>query len=121
MLDDLTVVHHFPRKPRDARCTDRWPDRPGDPCRPREVQDAGEDPGVAGGAGRPIRASPRLSIEAILAHIDFLDAQIERTSAAIEQQLAPFAPAIELLPAPRPASASVSRRARRTRRTRPVC
>jgi transposase len=38
-----------------------------------------------------------LLIGAILAHIDFLDAQIERISAAIEQQLAPFAPAIELL------------------------
>jgi transposase len=38
-----------------------------------------------------------LLIGAILAHIDFLDEQIERISAAIEGQLAPFAPAVELL------------------------
>jgi transposase len=36
-------------------------------------------------------------IGAILAHIDFLDAHIERLSDAIEQQLRPFAPAVELL------------------------
>ena len=38
-----------------------------------------------------------LSIGAILAHIDFLDEQIERLSEAIEEQLAPFARAVELL------------------------
>jgi transposase len=38
-----------------------------------------------------------LLIGAILAHLDFLDEQIERLSAAIEEQLAPFAPAVELL------------------------
>src|SRR5207249_1740192 len=38
-----------------------------------------------------------LLIGTILAHIDFLDEQIERISAAIERQLAPFAPAVELL------------------------
>jgi len=38
-----------------------------------------------------------LLIEAILAHIDFLEEQIQRISDAIEEQLAPFAPAIELL------------------------
>jgi transposase len=39
----------------------------------------------------------RLWIGAILAHIDFLDAHIERLSDAIEEQLRPFAPAVELL------------------------
>ena len=39
----------------------------------------------------------RLWIGAILAHIDFLDAHIERLTEAIEQQLRPFAPAVELL------------------------
>ena len=36
-------------------------------------------------------------IGAILAHIDFLDEQIERLSEAIGEQLRPFAPAVELL------------------------
>src|SRR3954467_15623358 len=39
----------------------------------------------------------RLWIGAILAHIDFLDAHIERLSDAIEEHLRPFAPAVELL------------------------
>jgi transposase len=39
----------------------------------------------------------RLWIGAILAHIDFLDAHIERLSDAIEEQLRPLAPAVELL------------------------
>jgi transposase len=39
----------------------------------------------------------RLWIGAILGHIDFLDEHIERLSHAIEEQLRPFAPAVELL------------------------
>src|SRR4051794_4124067 len=39
----------------------------------------------------------RLWIGAILAHIDFRDEHIERLSEAIEEQLRPFAPAVELL------------------------
>jgi transposase len=39
----------------------------------------------------------RLWIGAILAHIDFLDEQIERLSGAIEEQIRPFAQAVELL------------------------
>jgi transposase len=39
----------------------------------------------------------RLWIGAILTHIDFLDEQIERLSDAIEEQLRPFAAAVELL------------------------
>jgi transposase len=38
-----------------------------------------------------------LVVGQILAHIDFLDASIARLSDAIEQQVAPFAPAVELL------------------------
>jgi transposase len=38
-----------------------------------------------------------LLIGAILAHLDFLDEQIDRLSDAIEEQLRPFAPAVELL------------------------
>jgi len=38
-----------------------------------------------------------LVVSAILAHIDFLDEQIERLSDAIEQAIAPFAQAVELL------------------------
>jgi hypothetical protein len=38
-----------------------------------------------------------LLIGAILAHLDFLDEQIGRLSEAIEEQLRPFAPAVELL------------------------
>jgi transposase len=38
-----------------------------------------------------------LLIGAILAHLDFLDEQIERLSDAIEEQIAPFAAAVELL------------------------
>jgi transposase len=38
-----------------------------------------------------------LLIGSILAHLDFLDEQIERLSDAIEEQLRPFAPAVELL------------------------
>ncbi len=38
-----------------------------------------------------------LLIGAILAHLDFLDEQIERLSEAIEEQLRPFAAAVELL------------------------
>jgi transposase len=38
-----------------------------------------------------------LLVASILAHLDFLDEQIERLSDAIEQQLGPFAPAVELL------------------------
>jgi transposase len=36
-------------------------------------------------------------VGAILAHIDFLDEQIDRLSAAIEEQIRPFAAAVELL------------------------
>ena len=42
-------------------------------------------------------AHHRLWIGAILAHIDFLDAHIERLSDAIEEHLRPFASAVELL------------------------
>jgi transposase len=38
-----------------------------------------------------------LLIGSILAHLDFLDEQIERLSDAIEEQLRPFGPAVELL------------------------
>ena len=38
-----------------------------------------------------------LVVSSILAHIDFLDEQIERLSAAVEQAIAPFAAAVELL------------------------
>jgi transposase len=38
-----------------------------------------------------------LSIGSILAHLDFLDEQIERLSGAIEEQLGPFEPAVRLL------------------------
>jgi transposase len=38
-----------------------------------------------------------LLIGSILAHLDFLDEQIERLSEAIEEQLRPFQPAVELL------------------------
>jgi len=38
-----------------------------------------------------------LLVGSILAHLDFLDEQIERLSDAIEEQLRPFAPAVELL------------------------
>jgi transposase len=38
-----------------------------------------------------------LWIGAILAHIDFLDEQIDQLSDAIEEQIRPFAPAVELL------------------------
>jgi transposase len=38
-----------------------------------------------------------LWVGAILAHIDFLDEQIDRLSDAIEEQIRPFAPAVELL------------------------
>ena len=61
--------------------------------------------------GRLRRRSPRCSealegrfdglhallIGAILAHLDFLDEQIDRLSDAIEEQIAPFGPAVELL------------------------
>jgi len=36
-------------------------------------------------------------VGAILSHVDFLDEQIDRLSDAIEEQLVPFAPAVELL------------------------
>jgi transposase len=42
-------------------------------------------------------AHHRLWIGAILRHIDFLDEQIDRLSDAIEVQILPFAPAVELL------------------------
>ena len=38
-----------------------------------------------------------LLIGAILAHLDFLDEQIQRLSDAIEERIVPFAPAVELL------------------------
>jgi transposase len=38
-----------------------------------------------------------LIVSAILAHLDFLDEQIDRLSDAVEEQLAPFAAAVELL------------------------
>jgi transposase len=42
-------------------------------------------------------AQHALIVSAILAHLDFLDEQIELLSEAIEEQLAPFAGAVELL------------------------
>ena len=44
-----------------------------------------------------VDAHHRLWIGAILRHIDFLDEQIDRLSEAIEEQIRPFAPAVELL------------------------
>lgn len=38
-----------------------------------------------------------LLVSSILAHLDFLDEQVERLSDAIEEQLRPFGPAVELL------------------------
>src|SRR3954471_4092803 len=42
-------------------------------------------------------AHHRLWVGAILRHIDFLDEQIEQLSAAIEEQIRPFWPAVELI------------------------
>ncbi|CAN5123326.1 IS110 family transposase [soil metagenome] len=42
-------------------------------------------------------AQHALIVSAILAHLDFLDEQIQLLSEAIEEQLLPFAPAVELL------------------------
>ena len=42
-------------------------------------------------------AHHRLWVGAILRHIDFLDEQIEQLTGMIEQQIRPFAPAVELL------------------------
>jgi transposase len=42
-------------------------------------------------------AQHALLVSAILAHLDFLDEQIELLSVAVEEQLAPFAGAVELL------------------------
>ena len=42
-------------------------------------------------------AHHRLWVGAILRHIDFLDEQIEQLNAMIEEQIRPFAPAVELL------------------------
>jgi transposase len=42
-------------------------------------------------------AHHRLWIGSILRHIDFLDSQIEQLSAAIEEQIRPFWPAVELI------------------------
>jgi transposase len=42
-------------------------------------------------------AQHALIVSAILAHLDFLDEQIDLLSEAIEEQLVPFAPAVELL------------------------
>jgi len=39
----------------------------------------------------------RLWIGAILAHVDLVDEQVDRLSAAIEEQLPPFEPAVELV------------------------
>ena len=50
-----------------------------------------------GGVRGPLRPSTRCLIGAILAHLDFLDAQIERRSEAIETQQRPFQPAVKLL------------------------
>ena len=48
--------------------------------------------------GRFDAAARALIVGAILAHIDFLDEQIDRLSDAIEEQIAPFRrPAVELL------------------------
>jgi transposase len=44
-----------------------------------------------------VDAHHRLWIGAILRHIDFLDEQIEQLTAMIEDQIRPFAPAVELL------------------------
>lgn len=46
------------------------------------------------GRFEPVHA---LLIGSILAHLDFLDEQIERLSVAIEEQLVPFGPAVELV------------------------
>ena len=45
----------------------------------------------------PFRPLHAVLIGAILAHIDFLDDQIDRLSDAIEEQIAPFGKAVELL------------------------
>ena len=87
---DFVATDILAARPRDARRADRRHDRPGDPRRPREGQETGEDPGVREaleGRFEPLHA---LLIGAILAHIDFLDEHIQRISEAIEEQLAPF-------------------------------
>ena len=69
-------------------------DRPGGARRSGQGQAAPEAPGAAGGARGPLRREHALVVGAILAHIDFLDEQIERLSDAIEEQIRPFAPAV---------------------------
>ena len=78
------------QRPRDARRARGGHDRPGrcSPTSPRPA--AQEDARAARGAGGPLRRRARARRRAILAHIDFLDESIDRLSAAIEEQIAPF-------------------------------
>ena len=92
--------HRHPRQVRagDARRADRrarptprcWPSWPRAGC-------ARRSPRCSEALEGRFDHSTRLWIGAILAHIDFLDEQIARLSEAIEEQIAPFEPAVELL------------------------
>ena len=72
--------HRHPRRlrPGDARRARRRHDRPGGARRAGQGQAAPEAAGAAGGARGPLRRRARaIVVGAILAHIDFLDEQIE--------------------------------------------
>lgn len=84
-------------RPGDARRARRRHERPRDPGRPGARQAAQEAARAQGGARGRFDALHAVLIGAILAHLDFLDEQIDRLSEAIEEQLRPFAPAVELL------------------------
>jgi transposase len=58
---------------------------------------ASEDPRAQAGLEGRFEPLHALLVGSILAHLDFLDEQIERLSDAIEEQLRPFGPAAELL------------------------
>ena len=65
-------------------------DRPDCARRPRQGQAAQEAAGAPRSARGPLRRVAALLIGAILAHLDFLDEQIDRLSEAIEVRSRPF-------------------------------
>ena len=82
---------------RHARRAGRGRDRPGCSRRTGAAADAQEDPRAARGARRTLRrASPAMGRRDPAPH-RFLDEQIDQLTGMIEEQIRPFAPAVELL------------------------
>jgi transposase len=89
--------HHGQVRARHARRAGRRRDRSRGPRRLARRQMRKKIPALREALSGHFDAHHRLWVGAILRHIDFRDGQIEQLTGMIEEQIRPFAPAVELV------------------------